>query len=237
MTNNKLKIIAIISMIIDHFGYYFNGYLNESAYISCRIIGRCAMPIFTFLIVEGYLHTSNFKKYIVRIGITAIITQTILKVLDIVAKEKSYMVSNTLNILFAYVVLLIFIKLFENIFKNNNIKNKVILAIYISFMILLYKYVNVDYGIILILLGFIMYLIKNYIKYEYLYNILIATSIIIVSLYFYTKYSIYLFIILSIIPILLYNGNLGKKNKFLKYLFYAILPLQHLILYGVYILF
>ena len=231
MTNNKLKIIAIISMIIDHFGYYFNGYLNESAYISCRIIGRCAMPIFTFLIVEGYLHTSNFKKYIVRIGITAIITQTILKVLDIVAKEKSYMVSNTLNILFAYVVLLIFIKLFENIFKNNNIKNKVILKNdnIVS--------IHVDYGIILILLGFIMYLIKNYIKYEYLYNILIATSIIIVSLYFYTKYSIYLFIILSIIPILLYNGNLGKKNKFLKYLFYAILPLQHLILYGVYILF
>lgn len=236
MTNNKLKIIAIISMIIDHFGYYYSSLLDSNVYIACRIIGRIAMPIFTFLIVEGYIHTSNLRRYIVRLGITAIITQIIFIILDILAKEKSYMVSNTLNILFAYVILLILIKLFENVIKNNNIKNKLMLVIYTSFMVVLYKFINIDYGIILILLGFTMYLFKKYIKNMYLYKILIATSIIIVSIILYMKYSIYLFIILSIMPILLYNGNLGKKNKFLKYLFYVIFPLQHLILYGVYIL-
>ena len=54
-----LKIIAIISMTIDHAGYIFfdNNFIMRS-------IGRIAMPVFSFFISEGYTKTRNKKKYL-----------------------------------------------------------------------------------------------------------------------------------------------------------------------------
>ena len=60
----ELKLIALICMIIDHVGYYFVNSISVNMYTACRIIGRISMPIFLFLIVQGYIHTRNFKKYI-----------------------------------------------------------------------------------------------------------------------------------------------------------------------------
>jgi len=66
-----LKITAIISMVFDHSGYLiFNGELSYFNYI-----GRLAFPIFAFQIAEGYIHTRNFKKYAMRLGIFALISQ------------------------------------------------------------------------------------------------------------------------------------------------------------------
>ena len=65
-----LKIIAIISMLIDHVGYTFFPQL-----IIFRIIGRIAFPIFTYQIAEGYAHTTDKKKYMIRIWVFAAISQ------------------------------------------------------------------------------------------------------------------------------------------------------------------
>jgi len=70
MTNTNLKIIAIISMLIDHVGAVL-----FPEVLALRIIGRLAFPIFCFLIVEGYFHTKDLKKYITRLGIFAIIAE------------------------------------------------------------------------------------------------------------------------------------------------------------------
>ena len=53
-----LKMIAIITMLIDHVGHVI---FPEIAIL--RIIGRFSFPIFCFLLVEGFFHTSNVKKY------------------------------------------------------------------------------------------------------------------------------------------------------------------------------
>ena len=66
-----LKIIAIITMFIDHIGYIFsNGKISYFNYI-----GRLAFPIFAFQISEGYLHTKNLKKYFLRLFLFALISQ------------------------------------------------------------------------------------------------------------------------------------------------------------------
>ena len=70
MSSFVLKIIAIISMFIDHVGYVVFGKFSCFNYI-----GRIAFPIFAFQISEGYVHTKNLKKYFFRLFLFAIISQ------------------------------------------------------------------------------------------------------------------------------------------------------------------
>ena len=80
---NALKIIAIIVMLIDHIGCYFVSRIAPNPYYIMRSIGRLAMPIFLYLIVQGFFYTSNLKKYIFRIFCLATITQVVLIILGI----------------------------------------------------------------------------------------------------------------------------------------------------------
>ena len=85
-----LKIIAIISMLIDHTAATVIRYLREQAfyagstdlqrlygqwYYIMRRIGRLAFPIFCFLLVEGFLHTRNVRKYALRLFLFALISE------------------------------------------------------------------------------------------------------------------------------------------------------------------
>ena len=66
-----LKIIALLTMTIDHVGYMLQSYgIYPIGYIF-RIIGRLALPLFCFMIAEGAIHTKNIKKYALRLGIMA----------------------------------------------------------------------------------------------------------------------------------------------------------------------
>lgn len=67
-----LKIIAITAMTLDHIGAFL--YPDE---IGFRVIGRLAMPIIAFLLVEGYHNTKNIKRYLLRLFGFAILAQPI----------------------------------------------------------------------------------------------------------------------------------------------------------------
>ena len=62
MNTNFLKLIAIISMVIDHMGYAL-----FSDNLIMRSIGRIAFPIFTYCAMIGYFRTNDLKKYISKI--------------------------------------------------------------------------------------------------------------------------------------------------------------------------
>ncbi|MCR5154242.1 MAG: conjugal transfer protein TraX [Lachnospiraceae bacterium] len=75
-------------MILDHIAYYFvdRGNLLEAMpeatwifplYYVFHIIGRLAFPIMVFLLVEGFIHTKNIKRYVLLILITAFVTEVI----------------------------------------------------------------------------------------------------------------------------------------------------------------
>ena len=67
-----LKIIALLTMTIDHVGVLMLIYgINYDLAIVFKTIGRFALPLFCFMILEGVMHTKNFKRYALRLGIMA----------------------------------------------------------------------------------------------------------------------------------------------------------------------
>lgn len=65
-----LHIIAMACMLSDHMWATLFPYVDI---LTC--IGRIAFPIFAFMIVEGFYHTSNFRRYLCRMLIFAVISE------------------------------------------------------------------------------------------------------------------------------------------------------------------
>lgn len=98
INGSTVKIIAVLAMLIDHMAatllirYLASGMqaaqaagtalawqqehaILYSAYYFMRDIGRLGFPIFCFLLAEGFQHTRNVKKYALRLGIFALISE------------------------------------------------------------------------------------------------------------------------------------------------------------------
>lgn len=87
MNAQKLKLIAVITMLVDHLGYMLNILVryqmageNFAHYMTgdfywMRMIGRVAFPLFAFLIAEGCAHTRNLPRYMGRLLLFAGISQ------------------------------------------------------------------------------------------------------------------------------------------------------------------
>lgn len=207
-----LKIIALTTMIIDHYGAIFQG---DIAFF--RIVGRLAFPIYCFLLVEGYFHTNNVKKYAKRLFIFALISEI---PFDLAFYGKvGFVHQNIFFTLFIGLVAIHFIENKEGKYKFN--KNTVIIIAGVLSLLL-----YVDYNVIGITYILAFYFTRNYIKQKKFKTI--GITMIIVNLM-----SSYLqqFSLLALPLIYFYNGKLGPKNKTLQILFYAAYPLHLLIFY------
>lgn len=72
---NQLKVMAIIAMTIDHLTcVIWPDYPKDWWILILHIIGRLAAPTMWFMVVEGYQHTRNLKKYITRLFVFSVIS-------------------------------------------------------------------------------------------------------------------------------------------------------------------
>ena len=256
---NTLKIIAIIAMIIDHIGSYFVAQINQDLYYIFRIIGRIVMPIFLYLLIQGFFHTKNIKKYIFRVFCLATITQVILLLLGIINQlyfpEYYTRVNEYIGILFSYTLSLIFISMLEYkcLFKKlNKYFNLIFRLVIMATILIIYLNIDIEFDMRIPFMCVELYIIEkifmdkqkntllfnrkfNDKKEKWLYKIIYYTLIFIAfitSLDFSAYHPGYKYsIMFSIIPLLLYNGKRKNKNKFIQILFYAIFPAQHMGLY------
>ena len=70
LDTNFLKLIAIISMTVDHVGSVF-----FPQYPAFRWVGRMAFPLFCYCMTVGMLYTRDIRKYALRLGAFALISQ------------------------------------------------------------------------------------------------------------------------------------------------------------------
>lgn len=237
MTSFALKMIAIVSMFLDHIGYFiYKGYLSTFNYL-----GRLAFPIFAYQISEGYTHTKNLQKYFIRLFIFALVSQ-IPFTLFLYGVHYQIPVTQMLSHLDLF-ELNIFFTLFMGLFcilLYDKSKSKILALISIGIVCYAGELLKVDYGYWGILLIFLFYLFKEnkvlttlvfftmcFLKYFIQPIILNEFNM---NLNYFNNYAVFLFIgtFLAIIPILLYNGKLGFKTKRLLYIFY---PLHLLLIY------
>jgi len=219
MTSFILKLIACLSMLIDHTGYLF---FPDN--IILRYIGRISFPIFAFQISEGFIHTKNNKRYLLRLFLLAIISQYPFSL--IFQSEKLH-----LNTIFTLFLGLLSITIYN--------KNKTLGMVSAIIFTILASIIHFDYGRIGILLIVSYYIFRNkklylslsyiilfsYLYLSYIYKYLIYEPNIMKQLIMY--YLPYYLVTLTTLPlILLYNKQQGFKIKWFFYLFYPI----HLIL-------
>lgn len=75
ITGFGLKVIAILAMTCNHVAHVFSGMMPPVAEWVIYSLGGVTFPVMAYLIVEGYLHTSNIKRYCMRLALFSLISQ------------------------------------------------------------------------------------------------------------------------------------------------------------------
>ncbi|MGB8455300.1 MAG: TraX family protein [Anaerocolumna sp.] len=221
MNGYTLKLIAIITMFIDHMTAILIPQ-DTTIYWIGRSIGRLAFPIFCFLLVEGFLHTHNVKKYLARLGVFALISEI---PFDLAFADKSVhygylMHQNIFFTLFIGLAVIYLMSMIErnfagNIFLSNAFDSLAVIAGCILAAILTTDY---DYkGVLLIV---VFYVFRGN-------KILLTLAVFLVN----TLFGIWIQVLaaLSMLCIWFYNGKRGPQDN--KYIFYIFYPAHIFILY------
>lgn len=224
-SGSALKVFAMFIMFIDHAGIlliapwpeawtpWFTYSVGSQIYYYClyrlfRDIGRLAFPIFGFLLLEGFLHTSSKPRYARNLFLFALLSEIPFNLM----LGGQWLYPQGQNIFFTLLIA------FLCMWGLETFDGKPILQLLCILAALAAAYWGqVDYGINGIVFLLILYLFRYQPVYQTVFGCL--------SLYFEW------IACLAFIPIRLYNGKRGFiHGKYLKYLFYAFYPLHILLL-------
>lgn len=213
MNTMHLKLLALTTMILDHVGAIF---FPGAPYL--RTLGRLAFPIYCFLLIEGYLHTRDVKKYIGRLFLFALLSE--------LPFDLAFFGTFTLyhqNIFFTLALGLLAVSIFDT-YKDR----LMLLSASALFGALFFaELLRMDYGSLGILYIFSFYLFRLHRQPE---KTLYTGGLLTLSTYLYSS-TRQLFAVAALLPLFLYNGEKGPHSPLLKYGFYAAYPLHLLLLY------
>lgn len=219
LSGAQLKYLAFASMLIDHVNKaliypYLNGGVLGIISDCFDILGRIAFPIFMFLLVEGYFHTKNRWKYLGMLVFFGIVSEVPFDLFT----TCSYWEINWNNIMFTLAMVLVTIWIIDTC-KEKLEKYPVFLWYLVSVVLLIVMCLasmnlGVDYEYHAILVGYFFYLFHEKTLLSIPFNFL--------SMYKEP------WALLGFGLTLTYNGERGRQNKYLNYLFYPV----HLLILG-----
>ena len=216
MSNFILKIIAMITMFLDHLGYAIYEKFSYFNYI-----GRLAFPLYAFGISEGYLHTHSKKNYLYRLGTFAIISQAPFMLFSSIFNHEF-----SLNIFFTLFTGLVAIIGYEKC------TNKYVGLLLVACLANTAEFLHMDYGYFGVLLIFIFHIFK---EKKLWMNISYILLVLIKYLPLYIKSNLYypyiILFICTLIPLIFINLYNGKKGLNIKYVLYGFYPAHLMCLY------
>ncbi|GAA0716804.1 TraX family protein [Clostridium malenominatum] len=247
LTGFQLKIAGLILMIFDHIHEFFN--FASDSLITFKWVGRIVAPIFIFMTVEGYTHTRNKKKYMLRLYLASVLMNIGNYLIPNYFKrtDSLELINNIFATLFMITVYLCIVDFIKKVVKEKNAMKiflggaLFILPVALSIFFIMnvetlmnvkiLKYlifiipipIFVEGGPVFIILGIVMYLLKDNRK-----KLIIVYVIMCLGIMFTGELSIkglffnnYQWMMVFAAPLFyLYNGKKGRGMKYLFYLFY-----------------
>ena len=211
LTGNALKLIAALSMTIDHAGL-----LLFPQYPVLRILGRLAFPIFAFMIAEGCKYTHSRRRYFGNIFALAVLCQIVYYLAD---------GSLYLSILFTFSLSILTIFALQDFRREPTPLRGAVFLLTIAAVFILNRVFSIDYGFWGCMVPVFAALPQNT-KWDttVFSTLLLGIGLVFLGLAFGGRQMF----ALAAIPLLLcYNGKRGRWN--MKSFFYIFYP-AHLVI-------
>lgn len=234
ITSMSLHMMAMLFMLCDHL---WGTIIPGNDWLTC--VGRLAFPVFAFLLVEGYFHTKNLKKYVARIFIFAVLSEVPFNLA--MGSRLFYPIHQ--NVLWSFLLSLGLIHWNEKTAQTGKLWLRILVgcATVLTGCILgIVTMVDFYHAGILTVLTFYFFRRKNwwsrlchliclwYINVEILGGFSYELQTFGIT-WFLTRQG---FALLALIPIWLYQGKQGYHSKWLQYVYYGFYPL-HLLILGI----
>jgi len=232
-TSFSLHMMAMAFMLCDHL---WGTVIQGNDWLTC--IGRLTFPIYAFMIVEGYFHTKNVRKYVFRLLLFAVISEIPFNLA--MGSRVFYPVHQ--NVLWSFLISIGLICWNERV-KERPLRLRVAVAaasVCIGYIGGLITFADYYHAGVLTVLVFYFFRGKMwwcypaqliclwYINCEMLGGFSYEVTVL-GQTYFIERQGLAL---LALIPIWLYRGKQGCHSKTLQFIYYAFYPL-HLLLLGI----
>lgn len=233
LSATALKYIAIAAMLIDHIAWCFVDTYSVLGQIM-HVIGRLTAPIMCYFIAEGYYYTRNVKKYLLRLGLFALISWapfTFMEwgILPIGVYDGRFGIYPQQGVIYTF-----FLGLLALVVIHSEKLKKPIKALFLALIFLLSFWGDwIFYAVVWIMI-FDRY--RGDFKKQTLW---FAATALLMELFFLligrtlTEVLFQLGVLLAAVPLYFYNGKRGGNDKFRvfnKWFFYIFYPLHMVIL-------
>lgn len=223
----QLKLFMLLIMVLDHIDYFIP---SELALIF-HVLTRCVGVWFGYMAVEGFIHTKNIKKYIIRLFTWAGIMFLGNTILMKLFKSKDILIHNNIFLTIACGVLILTLLSYT---KGSKLQKKAMLCIG-TLITLVFSAIYAEGAMTMIPFMLITYYLRNNRTWR---NVgYLGFSILLFSISFVSYETIGTtlqmlaynsdFMFITMLPFMyMYNGKRGLNTKFTKYLFYIFYPLH-----------
>lgn len=231
LNSDILRMVAVLLMISDH---VWATYMNLGDWMT--YIGRMAFPIFAFQIAEGFIHTSNLKKYTLRLLGFALISEI---PFNLFYSSRWFNPYNQ-NVMFTLLLGLLAITVIDKTRKEKTLKSIALCAVYLFLISIASVLGFIDYGFLGVVTVVMFYLLRDF-PFAWVAQ-LVAMVLINIVFFEGQVFPVEIlgktveipsqgFAVFALIPIWLYGGRRGKAGKVVQYSFYAFYPVHMLVLY------